>query len=95
MPLDILTVAEVAEALGCEPERVSVLASGGHLPAVKYGRSWKFPIAALNKFLADKAMENLNQYEPVSPGDIPIPGRRGRPRKPPIDFTDLVRVVRK
>ncbi|MBB6587967.1 helix-turn-helix domain-containing protein, partial [Ralstonia solanacearum] len=78
---------QVAEILGCETARVSALAAGGHLPAVKYGRSWRFPAEALARFLDDQAMSNLQRTSPMP--EVRLPKSR---RKPPLDFTQLVRV---
>ncbi|WP_414706647.1 helix-turn-helix domain-containing protein [Ralstonia sp. UBA689] len=89
MTLDILTAAQVADALGCDPDRVSALASSGHLPAVKYGRSWRFPAAALKQYLEQKALDNLGRSRTAPMPEVRPPKSR---RKPPLDFTQLVRV---
>lgn len=89
MILDILTAAQVADALGCDPDRVSALASSGHLPAVKYGRSWRFPAAALKQYLEQRALDNLGRSR-TSPATEIRPAKSRR--KPPLDFTQLVRV---
>lgn len=85
--MDILTQEQVAEMLGCDPARVGALASGGHLPAVKYGRSWRFPVEALTRFLNEYAMSNLSRTSPMP--EVRAPKSR---RKPPLDFTQVVRV---
>ncbi|QUP53645.1 helix-turn-helix domain-containing protein [Ralstonia syzygii] len=87
MTIAVLSVEQVAEILGCEAARVSALAAGGHLPAVKYGRSWRFPADALARFLDEQAMSNLSRTSAVP--EVRAPKSR---RKPPLDFTQLVRV---
>lgn len=59
MLIAALTAEEVAELLGCTPEHVNTLASSRNLPAVKFGRSWRFPAAALERFLDEQATANL------------------------------------
>ncbi|MGE0769860.1 MAG: helix-turn-helix domain-containing protein [Hyphomicrobiaceae bacterium] len=59
MILDALTAEQVAEALGCTPEHVNELASAHKIPAVKFGRSWRYPAAAVNAFLAQQAMSHI------------------------------------
>lgn len=89
MTLDVLTPEQVADALGCAPDRISALAAGGHLPGVKYGRSWRFPAAALTLFLDEQAMSNLGRSRTSPMPEVRPPKSR---RKPPLDFTQLVRV---
>lgn len=56
---DVLTEAEAAELLDCEPSTVQEKARQGKLPAVKYGRSWRIPRSALMASLHAEAMANL------------------------------------
>ena len=44
---DILDETEVAALLACEPSTVQTMAREGELPAVKFGKHWRFPRAAL------------------------------------------------
>ena len=44
---DILNEAEVAEMLGCDSSTIQEKARCGEIPALKFGRSWRFPKAAL------------------------------------------------
>lgn len=55
MTLNLLTVEQVAEALGNAPGHVNALAASRSLPAVKYGRSSRFPSEALSRFLDQQA----------------------------------------
>ena len=55
---DVLDEAEVAELLDCEPKTVQEKARLGKLPAVKFGRSWRFPRSALMEALHKLALEN-------------------------------------
>ena len=45
--------------LGCEAQHVNTLAAAHALPAVKFGRSWRFPAHALNAFINQQAMAHL------------------------------------
>lgn len=89
MVLDVLTSEQVAEALGCEAEHVNYLASSHKLPGFKFGRSWRFSVAALNKFLEARALENVRQVKTEPMPQIKQPKSR---RTPVPDFTQLVRV---
>ena len=55
---DVLNEHEVAEILDCEPATVKEKARNGELPAVKFGRSWRFPRSALMEALHQKALAN-------------------------------------
>ncbi|WP_428984516.1 helix-turn-helix domain-containing protein [Ralstonia thomasii] len=81
MVLDVLTPEQVAGVLGCEPEHVNSLAASHRLPAVKFGRSWRFPSAALARYLDEQATAHLQR--PVSPirapKVVPVP-KRGKQR---------------
>jgi excisionase family DNA binding protein len=63
--IDALTPEAVAEALGCEVQHVNELAAAQKLPAVKFGRSWRFPVAALNQYLARRALEHVEAKPPT------------------------------
>lgn len=77
--LDILTTEQAAEALGCEPQHVNELASQRKLPAIKFGRSWRFPVAAMNQFLAQRALEHIAEAVSArAPTQMPKPISRGR-----------------
>lgn len=81
MLIAALTADQVAEALGCEAEHVNTLAAAKKLPAVKFGRSWRFPIAALNDFLARQALAHLEQTTKVPAAPVIV--QRGRGKKRP------------
>lgn len=55
---DVMDENEVAALLACEPSTVEEAARKGELPAVKFGRSWRFPRSALLAVLHEKAMAN-------------------------------------
>lgn len=77
--LDVLTPEQAAEALGCEPQHVNELAVQRKLPAVKYGRSWRFPVAAMNQFLAQRALDHIAGAAPTPPATpMPKPAARRR-----------------
>ena len=80
-----LTAEELAEQLGCEPAHVNLLASQRKLPAVKFGRSWRFPVAAISQYLNDLALNHVG----ASAGEVPPP-----PRPPGLpDLTKTVQVA--
>ena len=95
-PIDALPVETVARRLGCEPETLNELAARGQVPAVKFGRSWRFPAAALNQHLFDQAMANLRKEHTPAPAanepTIIIPSSRKPRRNKPADLTKTVRV---
>jgi excisionase family DNA binding protein len=53
----LLTKEQVAEMLECEPLTVEEKARTGELPAIKIGRSWKFPREALFECFNKMALE--------------------------------------
>ena len=79
---DVLSDAEVADILGCEAKTVNEAASIGALPAVKYGRSWRFPRSALLQRLHEQALENSAKTAPqpsaVSVESQARPSRRSK-----------------
>lgn len=70
--IDALTPEQLAEALGCTADRINELAAAKALPAVRYGRSWRFPVTAVNNFLAEQAMNHVQgkkqHARPTNPG---------------------------
>ena len=58
---DVLNETEAADLLDCEPSTVQEAARRGELPAVKFGRSWRFPRVALLQALDLQAMANMNK----------------------------------
>lgn len=83
---EILTDMEAAELLDCAQTTVQELARKGKLPAVQYGRSWRFPRAALVEHLNRKAMEHLEQgrFTPTAQmSGVTIELHRGARRPPP------------
>ena len=80
--LEVLSAEELAQRLGCEPEHINALAASHALPAVKIGRSWRFPAPAITTFLNLRAMDHLTTAAvnaPIEAADRPRPGRRSRP----------------
>lgn len=63
-PVHALSADDVAHLLGCEPQHVNALAAAHAIPAVKFGRSWRFPAHALNVFLNQQAMAHLTKETP-------------------------------
>lgn len=82
---DILDEIAVAAMLACEPSTVQAMARDRELPAVKFGRSWRFPRAALLEVLNRKALENAVQ-KPQEPRAVvrAVPARRAPPALPSL-----------
>lgn len=75
---DILNEIEVAELLACEPSTVQTMAREGELPAVKFGKHWRFPRAALLEVVNRRALENTTPKPKATPRAVlrNVPGRR-------------------
>ena len=86
--LGLLTSEQVAEALGCEVAHVNTLAATHKLPGVKLGRSWRFPVSALTRFLDEQATANLTRPAPVPSFTQIEKPRRGKP------LPDLLQAMR-
>ena len=93
--IDALPVETVARRLGCEPETLNELAARGQVPAVKFGRSWRFPAAALNQHLFDEAMKNLRrETAPARAANEPSITMPSTERKIKRTRPDLTRTVK-
>ncbi|NMV37127.1 helix-turn-helix domain-containing protein [Ralstonia insidiosa] len=89
MTLGLLTSEQVAEALGCEVAHVNMMAATHRLPGVKLGRSWRFPVAALARFLDEQATANLTLPVRAAQYTPPIKAtKRGKP------LPDLLQAMR-
>jgi excisionase family DNA binding protein len=68
---DVLDSTQAAQLLGCEPETVEAEARAHRLPAVKYGRGWRFPrqalLAVLNRRALEHVSEDAQQQQPLNP----------------------------
>ena len=62
---DVLDETEVAALVDCEPKTIQEKARLGELPAIKFGRSWRFPRAALLDALNDLAKANKPKPTPA------------------------------
>ena len=76
---DVLNETEAADLLDCEPSTVQEAARRGELPAVKFGRSWRFPRVALLMALDKKAMENMAKKAAVKPKAVQMATVRRMP----------------
>lgn len=81
---DILNAAEVAEMLDCDERTVQEKARTGELPAVKFGRSWRFPRVALLQVLNDMAL--CNKQTRTDSAAVMVKARR---RKLPPTLPDI------
>lgn len=78
---DILDEAEVAALLACEPSTVQTMAREGELPAVKFGKHWRFPRAALLEVVNRRALENTTPKPKAPPSAVlrQVPSKRRAP----------------
>ncbi|MCW7541468.1 helix-turn-helix domain-containing protein [Aquabacterium sp. A7-Y] len=97
MTIDALTAEQVAPALGCEIDTLNELAARRRVPAVKFGRSWRFPAAAMNQYLVELALRHVERPDgsgtptrKATPTVILVP----KPAKQKIKLPDLTRAVR-
>ena len=83
---EVLDETEVAAILDCQPTTVQEKARNGELPAIKYGRSWRFPRAALMDALNRQALANAQPKPRPAPAAaaMPVPGRRKAPALPTL-----------
>ena len=72
---EILTEEETAAMLDCDPGTVQALAREGKWPAVKVGRSWRFPRQALIETLNNLGRMNM-QRETVKPVGVKVRATR-------------------
>lgn len=78
---DVLDELEAADLLDCEPSTVQEAARRGELPAVKFGRSWRFPRVALLQALDLQAMANMNKAKSQKPKAVQLSVLK---RMPPV-----------
>ena len=85
----MMDVNEVATLLNCHPTSVEANTRTGRLPAVKFGRSWVYPRAALMEHLNKLATMHVKPHVTAPPHRLQVavpaqslPKVRGRPRKP-------------
>lgn len=88
MDIRTLTSEDVAEVLGCDVQRINALAAAHRLPAIKYGRSWRFPVDALHQYLHQEANAHLNSSVTTT---SKLPGSRSHRSLP--DLTRTVKVA--
>lgn len=71
--MSMLSPEQVAEYLDCEPKTVEEAARAGRLPGVKYGRSWRFPLSALDEALHREAMQTMaSKAVPAAPTAVSL-----------------------
>lgn len=76
---DILTDTEAAALLDCAASTVQELARTHQLPAVQFGRSWRFPRAALVDYLNRRALEHITSARPQKPAAKAVQLRKAAP----------------
>jgi hypothetical protein len=79
--LRIMNAWEVASALDCDVDTVNQRAAMGDFPGLKIGRSWAFPVGALEDRLNEMARLEMKARKAPPP---PVPrGRRATRGGPP------------
>ena len=64
MPGKVLNTKEVATYLGMGIHTIYRLTASGQIPAAKVGRSWRFHVDALDKWLISLSESNLVKNNP-------------------------------
>jgi len=64
MPGKVLSTKEAAVYLGMGIRTIYRLAACGQIPAAKVGRSWRFHVDALDKWLISLSETNLVKHNP-------------------------------
>ena len=77
--LAVLKADATAELLDCEVETLNARALSGDLPGVKIGRSWVFPIAALEARLNQLAIDESAARRAPNRPVLVTAKRRGPP----------------
>lgn len=80
--LRIMNASEVAVALDCDVDTVNRRAAMGDLPGIKIGRSWAFPVNALEDCLNE--MARLEMRSRKTPATVAPHKRRVRRGGPPL-----------
>lgn len=79
--LRVMNASEVAVALDCDVDTVNRRAAMGDLPGIKIGRSWAFPVTALEDCLNE--MAKLEMRSRKTPATVAPQKRRVRRGGPP------------
>ena len=79
--LRVMNASEVAVALDCDVDTVNRRAAMGDLPGIKIGRSWAFPVTALEDCLNE--MAKLEMRSRKTPATVAPQKRRVRRGSPP------------
>lgn len=82
---DILSPAEAAALLCCEPETVNEKLNRGELPGVRFGRGWAIPRTALLETINELARKNIAvRMAPTPIASLPVSLRGKRRIEPPL-----------
>ena len=79
--LRVMNASEVAVALDCDVDTVNRRAAMGDLPGIKIGRSWAYPVSALEDCLNE--MARLEMRSRKTPATVAPQKRRVRRGGPP------------
>ncbi|MHC1791989.1 helix-turn-helix domain-containing protein [Solidesulfovibrio sp.] len=63
-PARIMSMDEVAEALGVHRNTATAMVQAGTIRAVRAGRTWKIPLSALEEFLAGRDNPPTEETQP-------------------------------
>lgn len=85
----ILDPDQAGELLGCTADTMNEAAAANRVPAVRFGRGWRFPLQALLDHANDMARKHTKAPTGTAPSAIvvsqPPPGRRAPPPLPIIN----------
>ena len=86
---EVMSEAQVATILDCEPQTIQEKARAGELPGLKFGRSWIFPRSALIERLHEMALANKPKPRPTPAAYALNIARGSGHRAPPPFLPDL------
>lgn len=79
----LLTATQVATLLDCHVETIEAATREGRLPAVKFGKAWRYPNEALLKVLNEQALKAMERKAPKPAPMLVQPVQRNRRVVPP------------
>lgn len=82
-PGSLLTALEVQQLLSIDRSTVYRMAEDGRLPAIRVGRSWRFPAGRIHALLSSQSSSDAQPPDPATAGSSPAgasPGPEGGDR---------------
>lgn len=94
---NLLTARQVQDLFDVDASTVYRMAGDGRLPAVRFGRQWRFPADAIESLLVPRVAEHGSEppdLSPGSPADTGAPTRRPAAVALPVELaTSVLRAV--